>query len=58
MANLNFNNSGEMCSITRIMFPVFKQHEICGPKRFFLESMTFPSLENAFSNFVTFQDFS
>ena len=50
-------------------FYVFKQHEIFGPKKrnsmsfpwpqpFSLKSMTFPGLENAFSNSMTFHDFS
>ena len=57
------------CSVTRRIFPVFKQHEIFGPKKwnsvtfpwprlFSLKSMTFPGLENAFSNSMTFHDFS
>ena len=56
-------------SVTRRIFPVFKQHEIFGPKKwnsmtfpwprlFSLKSMTFPGLENAFSNSMTFHDFS
>ena len=56
-------------SVTRKIFPVFKQHEIFGPKKwnsmtfpwprlFSLKSMTFPGLENAFSNSMTFHDFS
>ena len=57
------------CSVTRRIFQVFKQHRIFGPKKwnsmtfpwpqpFSLKSMTFPGLENAFSNSMTFHDFS